>query len=100
MENNPAINAHIIELPGDGDDSELLAYYQVNLAFLPRIGDLIDLYSFIDVASSHPPRHFYEVVQVVHVMHDINKHNAEAKQENHFIKIFVKHSESDFLASQ
>ena len=43
------INANISEVDG--------AYYPVRLLWVPRVGELIDLYSFIDTVDHNQPAH-------------------------------------------
>ena len=78
-------NANICEI-NDG------AYYQVQLEWLPRVGDLIDLYSALDALSKHPPRHFYEVVAVMHEVHDVTEKSNPVSKGAHWVNVFVKPS--------
>ena len=82
------INANISEIDG--------AHYPVRLEWVPRVGELIDLYSFIDTSTGQPPAHRYEVVQVVHQLYDVTDKEPKG---HHFITVHVKPSKSSFLAS-
>ena len=63
------------------------AYYRVRLNWLPRVGDFISLFSFADDASNDPNTHSFEVVKVVHDLHDVTEKYPEGK---HFVSIHVK----------
>lgn len=86
---NPTIEANICEIGG--------AYYQVKLYAVPRVGELIDLFSFLDQATKHPPMKHYEVVQVVHEIHDVSEKIPQSKDGRHFVSVFVKPSNSKFF---
>ena len=81
-ERKEAVNANVSEVGG--------AYYPVHLEWVPRVGELIDLWSFIDQASGHAPAHRYEVLQVVHKLHDVSEKGDGAQ----FVTVFVKPSTS------
>lgn len=82
-----------MELPIDANISEIDGpHYPVRLACLPHVGDLIDLYSFIDTATKHPPAHRYEVVRVVHKMYDVTDKVSEAADGHHFVTVVVRQS--------
>ena len=83
-------NAHIVELGEPDDELHLSTVYDVKLDFVPRVGDLIDLYSFVDTASNHQSRHFYEVVKVLHKIHDVTGKFEPSLKGHHFVKVFVK----------
>jgi hypothetical protein len=75
-------------------------FYQVRLQTVPRVGELIDLTSHIDLAAKHPqPRHLYEVVQIVHKMYDVADEIPVSKRGYHLVSVFVKPSQSGFLES-
>lgn len=80
--NPPTINAHVSEPNG--------AYFEVKLHFLPAIGDLIKLRSLKDAEEKLPPVHYYEVVKIGHVIHDITDKRPSGE---HFPIIFVKKSD-------
>ncbi len=64
--------------------------YPVRMEWLPRVGDLIDLYSFIDTSTGHKPSHRGEVVRVVHYLHDVCDKTHD--QGQHFVTVHVKPS--------
>jgi hypothetical protein len=91
--NSEAINANICEV-GKG----IQAYYKVRLNWIPREGDLIELFSYADQRTGHNPVHFYEVVKVAHKMHDIDKEVSQSLNGSHYVEIFVKPMEdNEFL---
>jgi len=77
-----SVNANIQEVDG--------AYYQVHLSWIPRVGELIDLFSFLDASSGHQAQHSFEVVQVVHKLHDVVEHSPSASSGHHFVTVLVK----------
>ncbi len=81
-----AVNANIKEVDG--------AHYPVRLNWVPRIGELIDLYSLMDTSTGDPPVHQYEVVQVVHRLYDVTE---KVQKGFHFITVFVKPSSASFF---
>lgn len=85
----PAIEANISEVEG--------AYYPVRLYAIPRVGELIDLYSFIDAKTGHKPRKFYEVVAVLHKMYDVGETVGGRDTAHHFVTVLVKPSHSEYL---
>lgn len=88
------------ELPIDASICEIGGpYYQAKLHAVPRIGELIQLYSFAEAAVQMPPMKHYEVVQVVHGLHDVFDKASQSKDGSHFVTIFVKSSQSEFLES-
>jgi hypothetical protein len=93
MSNLP-VNAHIIEIDEGGEGG---AFYPVRLHWVPRPGDLIDLYSFLDDKSGHPPQHYYEVVRVVHKLHDIAETVTHTLGGHHFAEIYVRPSQDNLL---
>lgn len=85
------INANICEVNG--------LYYPVRLAWLPRPGDLIDLYSYLEAAAKRPDvKRYYEVVQVVHELRDIAEKVQQSHHGYHFVTVHVKPSQSSFFA--
>jgi hypothetical protein len=86
------INANISEIDG--------AFYPVRLEWVPRVGELIDLWSFADEAASHPPGHRYEVVQVVHKLHDLTEKSHVAREGYHFVTVYVRPSQDGSLRSR
>jgi hypothetical protein len=85
----PTIEANICEIDG--------AYYQVKLHAIPRVGELIKLFSFVDQADKRPPTKHYEVVQVVHEIHDVSEKVPLSKDGRHFVSVFVKPASSKFF---
>jgi len=81
MENSP-VNANI-QMP-DG------TYYQVQLQWLPRVGDKIELYSHFDAASGHQARHACEVTRIQHIIHDVVNRADQTKTGHHFVTVFVQ----------
>jgi len=73
------------------------AYYKVHLEWIPRVGDLIDLYSHLDKADGYDAKHHYEVVTVVHQVHDITDKDPASTKGYHFPVIHVKKIESPFF---
>ena len=71
-------------------------YYHANFTWVPRIGELIDLTSFLDIAekSKDGCRHFYEVVAVVHDIHDVYERDTRPHNGHHSLKVIVKKSSS------
>ena len=76
-------NAHIKE-EGQG------AYYNVRLEFVPREGDLIDLWSYEDQGTGHPPAHRYEVVKIVHKVYDISDKTDPGGKGGQFVTVIVR----------
>lgn len=76
------INANISEIDGP--------YYAVKLQWVPRAGELIDLWTFTEQAEHGSPVHHYEVVQVVHrITTALDKGGREHKGQ-HVVTIHVK----------
>jgi hypothetical protein len=61
-------NAQIFIIEPDGTEG---AYYNTNLAFLPRVGEALELTSYLDMKSEHPYVHSLKVERVEHFMGDI-----------------------------
>jgi hypothetical protein len=84
---NLQINATIIELDGNK------THYEVRLEWIPRAGELINLYSSKDDVEDYPPNHHYKVVQVKHsIDHITEKTKAvlRSQEGSHFVNIYVK----------
>ncbi|OJU62862.1 MAG: hypothetical protein BGO01_10685 [Armatimonadetes bacterium 55-13] len=75
---------HIVE-PGN----EIDAYYNVNLHFLPRVGEHIELFSNLDLKSGHSHVHRLVVVSIEHNVHDISGDQTG----HHLVSIFAKYAE-------
>jgi hypothetical protein len=85
----PTIEANICEIDG--------AHYQVKLHAIPRVGELIDLYSFLDQSTNHPPFKHYKVVQVVHKMYDVSEKIPKSMDGYHYVSVFVRPASSKFF---
>jgi hypothetical protein len=85
------IAAHIREIDNG-------AFYPVKLATVPRVGDLIDLYSFIEAAEGQPPNRRYEVVQVVHKVRDVTNLVKESEGGMHFVTVHVRPAHSPLFS--
>jgi|GEM_PF-5602272 len=83
------VNGHIKEVEG--------AYYQVHFSWVPRPGELIDLYSFVDASTGHQARRFFEVIQVIHEIHDIVDRLDKSTTGNHFVTVVVRESSNPLL---
>lgn len=81
---NPTINANICETEGG-------PYYRVLLHTIPRVGELIDLYSYLDQESKK-----YEVVRVLHKLHDVTEKFPKSENGCHEVSVYVKHIQSEF----
>lgn len=86
--NKPTIEANICEIK-TGD------YHQVKLYAVPRAGELIKLFSFVEKAAGRPPEKQYEVVRVEHELCDVCDDVVESKAGHHFVNVWVKPS-TDF----
>jgi len=80
------IEANILELDG--------AYYPVKLHTVPRIGEEIKLFSYIDQVSGHKSEKHYEVVQIIHTVRDVLKEIPESMNGYHHVDILVKPSQN------
>lgn len=89
----PPIQANIVET-----DSGI--YYPVRLYVVPRAGELIKLFSFIEQADKRPPVRRYEVVQIVHDVHDVTERVSQSEGGHHFVTVFVKPSDSEFFSDR
>jgi hypothetical protein len=71
-------------------------YYTVKFNWVPRVGELIDLTSFLEIRQKRPDesRRFYEVVAVVHIMHDVDEGGKRSHHGHHNLKVVVKKSKS------
>jgi len=81
----PGINA-IVRETGDGP------YFEVKLSHIPQKGDLISLYSHLDKAEGYPATHHYEVVKVVHEIHDVTDKAPHSINDHHEVLVVVKQS--------
>lgn len=72
-------------------------YYPVKLQTVPRVGELIDFFSYLDQANNCPPTKHYEVVQVLHEIHDVSDEIPQSKNGHQFITVFVKPSHNQYF---
>ncbi|HEX9953454.1 MAG TPA: hypothetical protein VGB53_16920 [Rubricoccaceae bacterium] len=83
--NRPYIEANIQET----DDGP---FYPVRLWAVPRVGELINLHSFLDQNSGHTATHYYEVVKVIHRLHDVIEGDQHAGSGHQSVVLFVRPS--------
>jgi hypothetical protein len=83
-----SVDANIVEIDGG-------PYYPVRLAGIPRVGELVDLYSFREAPSE--ARRLYEVVQVLHKVYDVTEKEPGG---HHHVTVFVRPSQSAFFGTQ
>jgi len=88
--NDLPIEAHICEI-NDGP------YYPVKLHSVPRVGELIDLWSFLNQTAGHEPAKWYEVVQVVHKIFDVTDKVPRSETGSQFVSLFVKPTASKYF---
>jgi hypothetical protein len=91
----PIINAQIVEI-NDGP------YFNVTLYSVPRIGELIHLYSLVDAAAKRQTDYFYEVVRVLHKLFDVPENLRPDSSDtlvagSHHVIIVVKRSKSNLF---
>jgi hypothetical protein len=88
---NLTIKANICEI-NDGP------FFQVKLYEIPRKGELIELFSYLDANKKHNPKKKYEVVEIVHDIHEVSDSVPMSVEGAHFVSIFVKPVDSsDFF---
>ncbi len=87
----PRVNAHIQEVGEAG------AYYPVRLTWTPLRGELIELTSFTDRATGSPAMHWYEVLQIVHELHDVHDGEEASYGEDHFVRVLVRPVTNDAI---
>ena len=68
-------------------------YYQVQLEFIPRIGESIKFHSIVDQLDKYPALKYYEVIRIVHEISDVTNRVANAKGSQ-YVSIYVKKFES------
>jgi hypothetical protein len=73
------------------------AYYNVRLHAIPRVGELIDFWSFLNQATGHEPAKHYEVIQVVHKVYDVSEKTPRSKGGHQSVNVFVKPASSKFF---
>jgi hypothetical protein len=82
------INGSVVDAEG--------ANYPVRFEWVPRVGDLVDLYSFSETASGHQSTHHFEVAQIVHRVYDVTQADPDGR---HLVTVFVKRSESAYFGA-
>jgi hypothetical protein len=83
--NKPTVDANICIVDGP--------HYPVRLKWVPRVGEIINLYSLIDATAKDPDAfHSLEVEAVVHHLYDV----SEKHPEGHFVTVFAQPSRSKF----
>ena len=72
------------------------AFYHAKFDWVPRVGELIDLTSFLDIVqkSKEGSRHYFEVVAVIHAMHDVYEGDSRPHNSLHSLTVIVKKSSS------
>lgn len=87
------------QLPIDANICEIDngAYYPVKLHTVPRVGELINLFSFLDQSDGSAPVKRYEVVQVVHKLHDVSDKVPKSESGHQFASVYVKPSNSEYF---
>ena len=66
----------------------------VRFEWVPRVGELVDLYSFSETESGHHSTHRFEVTQVVHRVYDVTESDPDGR---HLVTVFVKRSDSPYF---
>lgn len=78
-------------------DTSNNVFHLIRLKLLPRVGELIKLWSYVDQKAGNQDWHYYEVVQIVHEFHD---HTEKFPQNEAVdVRIFVKPSNSSYFKS-
>jgi hypothetical protein len=74
-------------------------YYQVKFNWVPRVGELIDLTSLLEIRQNRTDesRRFYAVVAVVHMIHDVVEGGERPFHGQHNLKVMVKKCESKYF---
>ena len=86
------IEAHITEI-NDGP------FFRVNLLAVPCVGELIDLHSYLDQKAGFNSRKLYEVVSVIHKVHEPKEDFEPLEHGSHFVTVLVKTSNSKYFDS-
>jgi hypothetical protein len=79
-------NATIVDVTGG-------AQYRVRLDWIPRTGELIELWPCTDPPSSAPVVHTFEVVQVAHKVHHVVATDDDAdgaENTDQFVTVYVR----------
>jgi len=66
------------------------AYYEVLLQTVPQKGEFITLYSHLDQSTGHEATHNYEVISVLHEIHDVTDKVEKSKHGYHSVTLVVK----------
>lgn len=66
------------------------AYYEVLLSVIPIIGENISLYSHRDREAGYEATHTYEVMSVLHEIHDVTDKVEKSLGGHHTAHIIVK----------
>jgi len=76
-------------------------HYHANFTWIPRVGELIDLTSFLEIRAkrANESRRLYEVVAVVHIMQDVVEGGERPQDGHHNLKVVVKKSTNKHLLS-
>lgn len=64
-------------------------YFQVQLEFVPRIGEFINFHSFVDQIDDYEPFKYYEVIRIVHEISDVTD-RLDYATGSQFVSIYVK----------
>ncbi|HEY0459201.1 MAG TPA: hypothetical protein VGC97_08695 [Pyrinomonadaceae bacterium] len=67
-------------------------YYQVQLEFVPRIGEFINFHSFVELIDDNPAYKYYEVIRIVHEITDVTN-RVTYDTGSQFVSIYVKNVE-------
>ena len=82
------INANIYEVdaePGNG------RYFPVRLNWVPRVGELIEMTSFAEIAAKHTQYILqYKVIQVVHYIGDLSDKFEHTQKGSHSVVVHVE----------
>lgn len=89
MTNDNLIEASIHEIDGP--------YFLVKLQSIPAKGDLIDFFSFVDANEPSHGKYRYEVVQIVHYIHDLSEKTGNFVDGAQAVRIYVKKTVSEFF---
>lgn len=72
-------------------------YYPVKLHTVPRVGELINFFSFKDQADNYPPSKHYEVVQVIYKISDESDKVPGSKGGPQSISVLVKQTTNKYF---
>src|SRR5215813_11361043 len=73
--------------------------YGLKVKAVPRVGELIELYSYLEAQAKQPTFKYYEVVAVVHKIHEVSERVPVSEPGAHEVRIYVKESHSSNLRS-